>query len=164
MFIKSLSGPAIGTIEPPKTGTNRVVETHYVTLEGQNFYLSYPDKYRKENTGQHAVNILESYRLTAAAPRGGLARLVAVTVFDVQGGMTETSAYKTRIKNSSTYQKTVKKINGYEVHFFDNKQTPETVAFIQKGNRVATIAFSGGIADEKAQSEFDHIIDSWKWL
>ena len=164
VFIKILSGPAKGTIEQPKTGNGAAVEINYLKLDGQNFSLSYPDKYRLENSGQHAVNILESYRMIAPGSRGGLVRTVAVTVYDVPGSeLYATSAYKARKDNPSEYKEEIEQINGQQVHFMNKIDIPETVAFIQKGSMVAAIGFSGGIAGEDAQAEYERVIDSWQW-
>lgn len=163
LFVKLISGPAKGTI---KTLDSNSTETRdsYIKLGGQNFSLYYLEKYQLENTGQHAANILESYRLTTAGGPKGLARILAVTVSEMPaGGLAETSAYKSRLNDPATYRRAIEQRNGQEIHFFNNQQTPETVAFLQKGNMVATVGFSGGIEAEGATAEYDHVINSWQW-
>lgn len=162
IFVKSVTGPAVGTIEAPNSA-EPAAQT-YEPLNGKNFSLSYPSSYRLEDTGQHAVNILESYRLVASPARGGLARVVAVTIYDVPGGnLIDTSSYKSRKDKPGEYKFKTTQLGGHPAELVTSNLTSETVAFTKKGSMVAAIGFSGGVNAEGAEDEYNQILNSWKW-
>lgn len=164
IFIKLITGPAVGTITVDNSSQATPANKIFEDLDGQYFYMSYPSNYRLENTGKHAVNVLESYHLQAAPQRGGLTRIAAVTIYsEPTGDLSQNSNYRLRIEEPEKYQEKVRNVNGYDMHFITNTTVPETVVFIQKGTKVAAVAFSGGVTQEGAQPEFDHMIQSWKW-
>lgn len=168
LLIKWLGGPSEGKISSPSnsqaTNSDQSPKPEYTRLDGKYISFAYSKAYRLEKGDTSAV-ILEAYRLITTAKGIGFSRTIALTVFDLpESKLANNSGYKIRKDNPALYKETVSQINGNKVIFFTKTDEPATVAFCQRGNRLATIGFSGSTQSPGAQSEYDYVINSLEWL
>lgn len=165
-FVK-VSGPAEGVISYPdnRSQSGNELNKNFVRYDGQKISFSYPEGWRFEKRQEQSQSITESYFLVASAKGRNPSYTVGVSAYRLpDGGLAEDGAYKIRVNDPKTYQKSIEQVDGREVIYFKNQNATENTAFIKNGPLVATVSLSGSLLSEEANQAFNHIVESLQWL
>ena len=158
-FIKSLNGPAIGTIIQQPAGVI-TPPTIYVEEAGEYLTFQHPEAYQAQRDDKRNSTALESYNLVQTANGS---RQLTVSVSNLNSGkLADNSGYSLRKSKPNEYQELNMTLGGQKIVVMSKINAHfEKAAFLLKGKRLATFALTSGAANvEELNEEFTKILES----
>jgi hypothetical protein len=130
---------------------------------GKFITFTYPDTYHEKSDAE-PVNfpIVERFFLTQGGAAG---KKIALLVQENTGyAFEEYSSYRIREQDPTTYRREKTNIHGLEVTIFTKEEGVfETVAFLESGTRVASLAITSPISMEGLREELDAVLETVVW-
>lgn len=155
--IAAFREPSVGAINNQLVGATAKLPT-WKLLEGKAFTLEYLSNYVSKDshvsTPDHLLFVTE----------GLVSKKLAIAVDSLRGHPLDAEpAFQDRKLHPDIYRLDTRKLAGTQFPVMIRLDNTEQVAFLVRGNTLATIALTNGDSKDMPVDEFNHMLESWKW-
>jgi hypothetical protein len=165
MYLKTLTGPAVGTVVMTMAATEKKPQVELEQFDGTNISFVHPMNFVEQSTkAQTNLTDIEHHNFLSTGMTGQYLTVV-ITKF-AGSSLNDDSSYSMRIQDPKRYQRKTTVVKNEQVTVFssDDGQQFGQVAFWQHGDKLLTMSLTGIAGDNQTTiNEFNAMVGSVVW-